>query len=106
LALNGDYDRIETLTDAIRANTLAALVERAREELDAGRSVTFGPWSLESAALVVRGTRLPRAVLDRVDLRSGTLYVCAKQRDEAWAEQDVAEIPNVHVLLALLESGR
>lgn len=104
LSLNADYDRIDALMEAIRERTLEPIAERTREELEAGRTVSFGPVSLEREALVVRGTRLPLAALDRIELRSGVVYVYAKRRPDAWAEQDVSEILNAHVLIALLGS--
>lgn len=103
LSLNGDYEKVEALIEALRQRSLESLVARARLEHDAGRAISFGPVALGPEALEVRGTRLPLAALDRLELRAGVVEVYAKGRTEPWAEQEVAELTNVHVLLSMLQ---
>lgn len=102
LRIDHSFGDVERLLSAIREATLERLVEDARDELAAGRSVRFGPWTLHPDALEVRGARLPRDLLGSVDLSAGVLRVRGKGHTESWAEQDVADVPNVHVLLAVL----
>ncbi len=101
-AIDHSFGDVERLLDAIREQTVERLVAQVRDELAAGRAVPFGPWTLHPDALEVRGARLPLQLLGKVDLRAGVLRVHGKGHATSWAEQGVADVPNVHVLLAVL----
>lgn len=106
LSLNGDYERIDALMEGLRRGTIEQLVTRAREQLAAGTAVTFGPFTLDREALGFTGKRLLRSALDAVDVRMGVVYVYAKGQETPWAERDVADVANAHVLLALANEPR
>ncbi len=94
------------LAERVQRATFRLLWPAAAARFRAGEAVTFGPFEVSRAGLRFGGKPLPWADLGDVAVASKNLSVKRKGKWLPWAAKELEEVPNPHVLLALIEEAR
>ncbi|MBY0457923.1 MAG: hypothetical protein K2V38_11335, partial [Gemmataceae bacterium] len=98
-----DYDR---LAEQVQRRTFAALWPRALARFRDGHPLAFGELELDLTGLRYNGKHLRWRDLKEIAVAQGRLGVKQAGAWLPWALLDVAAVPNLHVLFALVEEGR
>jgi hypothetical protein len=105
--LNTYYRDADALYEAIQAAVFERLFPRAREALEAGRPVGFGPVRLTAEGFDDGGLQLlPWVEYAGFTVNKAFLNIRKRGQKSDWFSRALREIPNARVLLALLETGR
>ena len=99
----GEFGRLARL---LQEETFRRQWPRAWEDFRAGRPVSFGGLTVGLQGLRSGTELLPWQDLKEVKVAGGKLTITGKSRWRTFSETPVAEVPNPHVLLALVEAGR
>ena len=99
---NGQVDKIAGLGSALQQQCAAVMLPRAREAYQAGESVAFGPFNVSRAGLTKGKATLPWEQVKQVELRQGVLHIRKKDERRDWAFAMASKIPNLPVLMALV----
>jgi hypothetical protein len=94
------------LVERVQAATFPVLWPRALARFQAGEWVACGPFEASPAGLRFGKSTLPWAEVGEVGITSKNLSVKRKGKWLPWAAKELEEVPNPHVLLALIEAGR
>jgi hypothetical protein len=104
---NNNLVGIEELGPAIAVGVAAHLLPGAREVCRAGLTVTFGKLHVGRVGIgEVNGELLPWNDVQEIGCHEGYLSVVARGRWLNWCNIPVANIPNLLVLLALVDEYR
>lgn len=90
----------------VQRETFRALWPATLARFRAGERVEFGPFEVSRAGLRYEKTVLPWADLSDVAVSSKSLTVKRKGKWLPWVSKELDEVPNPHVLLALIEEAR
>ena len=104
LVLNDIFKKVEELAEAIGQNLFPLLYERAAQEYNEGKLLTFGPVTTSKAGIQIGKKVYPWTEVKDVSIHQGTLKVSKK--DGGWfsgATASAAAIPNLRVLLAIID---
>jgi hypothetical protein len=101
-AVSGYAELVEHVQRATFREFWPAAVARFR----AGERVTFGPFEVERAGLRLDKNLLPWRDLGEVSVSGKNLAVKRSGKWLPWAAKQLEEVPNPHVLLALIEEAR
>jgi hypothetical protein len=96
-------ERADQLAELIERETARRMLPEAERQLDAGGSVTFGPLTVGSAGLTKGSATLPWDEIADVQVVKGVLTARQRGRRRAWCAVGVSKVPNVAVLLGLVE---
>src|SRR5262249_5797949 len=99
LVFTHGFADIDELAAMLRKKTAEHILPRARETLREGRAIAFGPITLTSEGLTWRNTKVKWSEIGAVDVAEGSVRVA--RSGKRWLTEDVANVENVHVLLAL-----
>lgn len=102
-------DRLQGITDLGQALQKAAsprLLEAALARFAQGETLTFGKLSVGREGLTLGRRTLAWGDLASAQLSGNHVYITAKGRKATWAGLPVRELPNVLVLLALIETHK
>jgi len=91
------------LAARVKGKIYPGLLKAFRSQRQAGRNLYFGPISLTPSGLTLQGTAHPWAQVVRIDVRAGFLLV--ELRDQRTQKVSVAEIPNIELLIQLIQEG-
>jgi hypothetical protein len=100
---NDDIDGIDRLGDPIIRRTTEALLPQALADLQAGKTLPFGPWRLGLQGIGRERKLVPWPDVTRVLVANGQIQVLAAGRLRSAATAAVEHIPNHLLLLALAE---
>jgi hypothetical protein len=103
LILNDIYKKVDELAEAVGQNIFPRLYERAAQEYNEGKPLTFGPVTTSKAGIQVGKKVYPWTEVKEVSIQQGTLKVSKKEG--GWfsgAAASAAAIPNLRVLLAII----
>lgn len=103
LVLDRHFEDLPQLVDAVVAARRSARLPDDERALAEGSEAVFGPVTLTTDAVVVRGRALPWSETRDVTLMQGQLVVRRKPNRQ-FAVLDVADVPDVDVLLELARS--
>jgi hypothetical protein len=84
--------------------TLDNFLAPALEAVRGGRSVAFGPLAVDASGIRFGKELLPWNRYRHMEVERGQLTVFENERGKAFCKVDTAQVPNTHVLLALVES--
>lgn len=97
----GNVD-LDALLATMRKGTLEPLLAEARSTLESGGKLTFGKLTWDGATLASPDSSIARASIDSATFEGLDHAVVVKGRGSAWIELPLEDVPNAHVLLALL----
>jgi hypothetical protein len=100
----GGIDDADVLAGYVHQGTLEYLVPRAEADLAAGRPVTFGPLNATPPGLVCGADFLVWNEMASIEVIGGRLVVGRRGAEAAWFDGPTWVIPNVHLLLNLIEA--
>ncbi len=100
--LNDQVDKVAALGAAIQKQCAERMIPRARAAYNAGETVVFGPFGVSRVGISKGTDTLPWEQVERVDLRRGVLHVRKKGQRRDWAFAMASRIPNLPVLMALV----
>lgn len=104
LALDDRLQGIGELGEALQKAALPRLFWDALARYQRGETLAFGKLSLSREGLALGGRTLAWGDLGPVEVGDGQLYIAEAGRSARWAELPVHEVPNVFVLLALVQA--
>jgi hypothetical protein len=105
LVLTDFWDRITVLGETIEREVTRAQLPVAIESLRRGEAVRFGDLSVQATGLTSeRRGMLPWTDIEKVQVRGGFIEVSKAGKWLSWSNSPVSRIPNVFVLLALVEA--
>ena len=102
LRLNSHLDGIEKLGAELERQVWTRLGPRVKAELDAGRTVTFGPLSLRAVGVAYKDDLLPWARLGKWRMQVGFIDIFERGTKRRFAHVRFANVPNAHLLLSEL----
>lgn len=94
------------LRERIEEQTLKVMLPPAVEALQNGAVIGFGKVSISSEGMQCGRELLPWDRFDRGEIVKGRLLLYGSYSRRPFAKVNAAEVPNVHVLLALAEQWR
>jgi hypothetical protein len=100
----GGIDDSETLAGYVHQGSLEFLIPRAEADLSAGRPVTFGPLSATPPGLVCGTDFLVWDEMASIEVIAGRLVIGRRGAEAAWFDGPTLVIPNVHLLLNLIDA--
>jgi hypothetical protein len=100
----GGIDDSVTLAGYVHQGTLEFLVPRAEADLKAGRPVAFGPLAATPPGLACGDDFLIWDEMASIEVVGGRLVVGRRGAEAAWFDGPTWVIPNVHLLLNLIEA--
>jgi len=104
LVLKDEYARMEDLAKAIEENTFPILYSRAADQYNAGQTLVFGPVAVNKMEIRLGRKIYPWTEIEGVSLQRGSLKIAPKGGSgHSVASVEVASIPNVSVLLAVID---
>jgi hypothetical protein len=96
---------IEQLGRLLETGVTRAQLPKAIDRLNAGKSVSFGPLTLNPSGIAVRGQSLPWDEIEEVQTRKEVVSVRKSGKWLAWKRARVSEIPNYSVFDALVRAN-
>jgi hypothetical protein len=107
LVFDAFFGDIARLAKIMKAQTLEHLLPASMAALDAGETVQFGPLALDAEGLLrPDGEELAWFDLKSIVNKSGVTIVTAAGKWRRWFSCPQGEIPNLHVLMALVDKYR
>ena len=104
--LNTHYRDADALFEMIQATVLERLLPKAREALEAGRPVGFGPVRLTTQGFDDGGLQLlPWVEFAGFTVDKAFLTIRKRGQKYDWFSRALRDIPNARVLVALLQAG-
>ncbi len=89
--------------DLVEERTLAHLLPPALEDLDAGRTLSFGDVAVDSAGLTFAGQPfLPWERVEEVSIDKGKVVVHSTRAKAPHCKVPIFQVPNAHLLVALV----
>jgi len=104
LVLADSFTRVEEIAAAVETNIFPLLYPRAADQYNAGQMLGFGPVAISKQGLTIGKKTYPWTDVKQVSIHQGRLKVSRK--DGGWfsgASAAVSVIPNLHVLLAIIQ---
>jgi hypothetical protein len=95
---------LETIAKHLRAVTRERRLREARENLDAG--VRFGEITVGAAGVRTEFAELTWSSIVEASLETATPTVVVRGKGSGWIELKLEEVPNAHVLVALVNERR
>lgn len=100
-------DDLPWLGEILRHETLPYLLPPALSDLEQGEVLDFGPLSIDAEGLRAgEDRRLRWHELQDVESANGALIVKQAGKWRAWFKAPLGQVPNAHVLLALIQHSR
>ncbi|HEY1066374.1 MAG TPA: DUF6585 family protein [Pirellulales bacterium] len=96
----GDFPR---LVKAVEAQTLARMFPTAWANFQRGARLTFGPYAISTQGIEAGGALLPWPEVKRVHVSRPWVVIEKVGSWTNWAVRDLESVPNVHVMLAVLD---
>lgn len=90
----------------VEGRTLKHLFQSAREAYDAGKTVMFGVVNIKQDGVAVGNTMFPWDIVQEATAERGRLTFVGRDQGKALGYVDLAQVPNAHVLVALVEHAR
>ncbi len=104
LVLDDTYGRVEELAKVIEECTFPLLYGRAADQYNAGRTLVFGPVAVSKGEICLGKKTYPWTEVKGVSVQRGSLKIAKKDGNgQSGASAEVADIPNVSVLLAVID---
>jgi hypothetical protein len=103
LPLTQAISRVQELVNDVRNAVLPLMLGRSLTDYQAGRPVAFGPIQVHQQGIAVSGKVYQWSEVESVAVNDGRVQV--SKRGGGWfsgASVDVAQVPNLEVLIALL----
>jgi hypothetical protein len=101
--LNSHFREVDALAEAIESAVTERLLPKARDALEKGRPVGFGPVRLTPQGFDDGGLQvLPWEEYDGATIKEGFLNVRKRGQKSDWFSRPLGELPNGRILLALL----
>ncbi len=104
LLLNDGYEKVEELAKSIEENIFPLLYHRAAEQYNAGQTLVFGPVAIAAGGVRIGKKIYPWTNVKEVSVHHGRVKISRK--DGGWfsgASAEVASIPNLNVLLSIIQ---
>lgn len=90
----------------VEGRTLKHLLQSAREAYDAGKTVVFGVVDIKQDGVAVGNTVFPWDIVEEATAERGRLTFAGRDQGKPLGYVDLAQVPNAHVLVALVEHAR
>jgi hypothetical protein len=100
---NDQIKNVQSLGELIQQEAMRCLLPRAFARYQDGKSVTFGKIAVDQEGFTYGNAFLPWGEVKGIKLAQGTLVVSQEGKWLSWCKVNVASIPNLFVLLALLD---
>ncbi len=97
---------VQALGNALRERLMPHLLAQGRAAWQAGEALDFGPLRLDREGLSHAGGRLPLGELEKVEFTDGWLRFRRAGQAKDWFQCLAGDVPNLPVLLDLLDRGR
>jgi hypothetical protein len=104
VVFNDQVKNVQNLGDLIQQEVMRCLLPRAFARYQEGKPVTFGKITVEQEGLTYNNAFLPWREVQSVKLAQGMLVVNQEGKWLSWCKVSVASIPNLFVLLALIDN--
>jgi hypothetical protein len=101
IVFNESLSRLRELRALVEEYTLKTMLPLALEALEAGETIGFGPVSVSAEGVHYGQQTLPWDGYQSAEIAKGTLLVKATDTRGFFCKEPLAEIPNVHVFIAL-----
>ena len=101
LGITHGFADVGELVGELRERTRGIVLERARASFAEGRTVKMGPLTLGNGEVRVGTLRLPVSEVRRVEVAGGAISIFTESA-RPWVEVPYADVPNAHLLEALL----
>jgi hypothetical protein len=95
--------RLDNLSEIIHRETLPYLLPQAAEDFTSGRTIAFGKLRVDRAGLKHESISIPWGDVQEIRVDDSLVAVYKKGKWSRWCQVPIAEIPNLHVLLALAQ---
>jgi hypothetical protein len=103
LVLSDNFSDVEKLAQAIEENTFPILFERANQQFDLGRDVTFGPLVVNKTGIQIGRKNYLWDEIQPIIVRRGYLQIARKETGLLGrAKVALEKIPNLRVLLNII----
>jgi hypothetical protein len=104
LKLVDAIDRVEDLAKVIDTNIFPRLYPRAVDKYNAGELLPFGPVAISKQGMTIGKKTYPWGEVKQVSIHHGILKVTRKEGGRFSGGRAAASaIPNIHVLLAIIQ---
>ena len=103
IVFNENLSRLREMRELVEGNTLKVMLPPAMEALEADETIGFGPVSVSAEGVHCGEQTLPWAGYESAEIAQGNLLVKATGARRPFCKAPLAEVPNVHVLIALAE---
>lgn len=103
ILIQGAYQNLPECITRIKARLYPRLISELKQTFVDGKWVYFGPVAIQRTSLRLQKKQLSWAEVDRVSIAKGELVV--ELVDHSSKEIPVAKIPNIEILLQLIDQG-
>jgi hypothetical protein len=104
LVLDDKFMEVDALGNTITQETTLHMLPRTLEDFNAGKVITFGPLSVDQQGVSNGKNTLSWSEVGGVVINSGRVIVTRRGKADNWLTMEVAKVPNVFVLDALVRS--
>jgi hypothetical protein len=105
-AFNETLSQNRYFSRLVKENTLRYMLSPALEAYNAGETIGFGYVSASPEGIHCGQETLPWDLFGRAEVSKGRLLVSSRNGKKPFGRVELAQVPNVHVLLALTEHIR
>jgi hypothetical protein len=103
LVLSNLFKDVEKLSRLIEQAIFSRLYEQAADQYNQGQKVVFGPLVVSKAGIQIGKKYFPWQEVSRVTVQQGILKISKKGKWLGGASTSISAIPNVQVLLSILD---
>jgi hypothetical protein len=104
--ITGFYSAPEVWGPRMQEAILRAQGQAMLDAIHAGEAVNFSSFTLSSAGLAARGSRLPWPEVQGIEIKAGWIHVSKAGDPVHWVRTPASEVANLHLFLALTDHLR
>ena len=104
LVLDEKFIEVDALGNTVTQETTQSMLPRTLEDFNAGKTIAFGPLSLNQQGISNGKNMLPWSEVSGIGINKGMVLVGKKGKKLNWLTIEVAKVPNVFVFDALARS--
>ena len=95
--------RLKELAELLQSRTMTFLWPKVRDAFEAGMTITFGTLQIHSGGITCEPGMLSWSEVDKVEFTDKNVTIHKKGKWTNWHQKKLADMPNCHVLRALVE---